>query len=146
MGELRRLVLRLAPDGNPRDDAKSVQRILVVEDDDGTREAVAQHLKTAGYGVHEAENGWEALIMLDREKIDLVVLDLVMPGMDGQTFLKVMKSSEKHQAVPVVVLTAYDVAEMKRLVEPLGALHVMGKKPPLWDELLPTVRGVLTAA
>jgi len=146
MGELRRLVWRLVPGGGSAHSEKMMQRILVIEDDDGTREAVVQHLKGAGYEVHEAENGWEALIMLDREKMDLVVLDLVMPGMDGQTFLKVMKSSDRHQAVPVVVLTAYDVGEMKKLVEPLGALHVMGKKPPMWDELLPTVRGVLTAA
>jgi DNA-binding response OmpR family regulator len=146
MGELRRLVSRLTSDGNSAADHSGKHRILIVEDDEGTREAVAHHLQGAGYEVHEAENGWEALLMLDREKIDLIVLDLVMPGMDGQTFLRILKHSTKHQTIPVVVLTAYDVAEMKTLVEPLGASHVMGKKPPMWDDLLPTVQKVLVAA
>ena len=145
MGELRRLALRIAAGVFPADDPAGMRRILIVEDDDGTREAVARHLQGAGYAVQEAENGWEALLMLDREKIDLIVLDLVMPGMDGQTFLRILKNSAKHQMIPVVVLTAYDVAEMTKLVEPLGASHVMGKKPPLWDDLLPTVQGVLAA-
>src|SRR5882672_10523955 len=146
MGELRRLVGRLVPDGNRGEERAGMQRILIVEDDDGTREAVMRHLSSAGYEVHEAENGWEALLMLDREKIDLVVLDLVMPGMDGQTFLRILKNSAKHQKIPVVVLTAYDVAEMRTLVEPLGAEHVMGKRLPMWDDLLPTVQKVLQVA
>ena len=146
MGELRRLVLRLASKATNEDDPQPMKRVLVVEDDDGTREAVVKHLAGAGYIVNEAENGWEALLMLDREKFDLIVLDLVMPGMDGQTFLRIMRNGEKHQGIPVVVLTAFDVAEMKKLVDPLGARHVMGKKPPLWDDLVPTVQRVLEVA
>src|SRR5438477_97148 len=105
MGELRRLASRLAGDGKVRENDQHMKRILVVEDDDGTREAVIAHLKTAGYAVSEAENGWEALLKLDHEKIDLVVLDLVMPGMDGQTFLRILRNGQKHQDTPVVVLT-----------------------------------------
>jgi DNA-binding response OmpR family regulator len=146
MSELRRLVRRLTAEAQPAHDEPRVHRILVVEDDDATREAVMKHLTTAGYAVHEAENGWEALLMLDRDKIDLIVLDLVMPGMDGQTFLRILKGSPKHQHIPVLVLTAHDVADMKKLVEPMGAAHVMSKKPPLWDDLLPTVQSVLQAA
>jgi len=146
MGELRRLVLRLLRSPKIDDNPATMKTVLVVEDDDGTREAVVKHLAAAGYTVNEAENGWEALLMLDREKIDLIVLDLVMPGMDGQTFLKILRNSTKHQKIPVVVLTAYDVMEMKKLVEPLGANHVMGKKPPMWDDLLPTLQNVLDVA
>jgi CheY-like chemotaxis protein len=146
MGELRRLVGRLVTNGTLRDDPSSVPRILVVEDDDGTREAIVKHLAGAGYAVNEAENGWEAVLMLDREKIDLIVLDLVMPGMDGPTFLRIVKNGPKYKHIPVMVLTAYEVAEMKKLVEPLGANHVMGKKPPMWDDLLPAVESVLRAA
>jgi CheY-like chemotaxis protein len=146
MSELRRLVGRLATAKDFQQDEARMKRILVVEDDDGTREAVVKHLTGAGYAAHEAENGWEALLMLDRDQIDLVVLDLVMPGMDGQTFLRILKNSPKHEHIPVVVLTAHNVADMKKLVEPLGAVRVMGKKPPLWDELLPAVQSVLQAA
>jgi CheY-like chemotaxis protein len=146
MGEMRRLVSRLVGGGAAVDNPPGMHRILVVEDDDGTREAVVKHLSEAGYVVNEAENGWEALLMLDREKFDLVVLDLVMPGMDGQTFLNVLRGGQKHNRIPVVVMTAFDVAEMRKLVEPLGVSRIMGKRPPLWDELVPAVKNVLEAA
>jgi len=146
MTELRRLVGRLLSNRTPDDGEHHMRRILVVEDDDGTREAVAKHLTAAGYAVHEAENGWEALLLLDREKFDLVLLDLVMPGMDGATFLRIVRNGQRHRDIPVVVLTAFEIGEMKKLVDPLGAAHVMGKKPPLWDDLLPAVQRVLKAA
>jgi CheY-like chemotaxis protein len=146
MTELRRLVRRLVSNRKPDDTEGHMHRILVVEDDDGTREAVARHLTGAGYAVHEAENGWEALLMLDREEFNLVLLDLVMPGMDGATFLRILRNGQKYRNIPVVVLTAFDVGEMKKLVEPLGAAHVMGKRPPMWDDLLPAVQRVLKAA
>jgi len=146
MGEMRRLVSRLIGGAAAEQNSPKVHRILVVEDDDGTREAVARHLSSAGYIVNEAENGWEALMMLDREKFDLVVLDLVMPGMDGQSFLGVLRGGQKHSRIPVVVLTAFDVAEMRKLVEPLGVSRIMGKRPPLWDDLVPAVKHVLEVA
>jgi len=145
MPELRRLVGRLIKSDKIGHDAPRMKRVLVVEDDDNTREAVVKHLSGAGYSVSEAENGWEALLALDREEFALVVLDLVMPEMDGQTFLRIVRNS-KHKDIPVIVLTAYDLAEMGRIVEPLGVSQVMGKKPPLWDDLLPAVRAVLMAA
>src|SRR5215212_6925308 len=61
MGEMRRLVSRLLSGGGaPADNPPGIHRILVVEDDDGTREAVVKHLTSAGYVVNEADNGWEA--------------------------------------------------------------------------------------
>lgn len=150
MGELRQLAGRLAGGGEVGaargEQAKRVRRILVVEDEDDTREAVARHLAGAGYAVNQADNGWDALMMLDREKFDLVVLDLVMPGMDGHTFLRILRSGQKHHSIPVVILTAHDVGEMGRMVEPLGVSRVMGKKPPMWEDLLPEVKKVLEAA
>lgn len=149
MGEMRRLVSRILLQRggeNSQANPAGIHRILVVEDDDGTREAVVKHLSSAGYIVNEAENGWEALLMLDREKFDLVVLDLVMPGMDGQSFLGVLRGGQKHSRIPVVVLTAFDVGEMRKLIEPLGVSRIMGKRPPLWDDLVPAVKHVLEVA
>ena len=123
-----------------------MQRVLVVEDDINTRSAVEKHLAEAGYAIHCAANGWEALLVLDHESIDLVLLDLVMPGMDGQTFLRILRNGVKHRNVPVIVVTAFDVPEMEKLVNPLGVERVLGKKPPLWDDLIPAVRDALEAA
>jgi CheY-like chemotaxis protein len=124
-----------------------MQQILLVEDDHSTREAMVLHLKEAGYAVSEAANGWEALLVLDRgERIDLVLLDLVMPGMDGKTFLQILRNGEKFKDLPIVVMTAYDVEEMKKLVNPFRIAAILGKTPPLWDKLLPAIEYAIKAA
>jgi CheY-like chemotaxis protein len=145
MVELRKLVRRLAPGAAPAHDDPPMQRILVVDDDDNTREAVEKYLTDGGYAVATAANGWEALLMLDRELVNLVVLDLVMPGMDGPTFLRILRNG-KHADIPVIAITAYDVQEMTRVIQPLGVDGILAKKPPLWDTLLPAVQDALRAA
>jgi CheY-like chemotaxis protein len=147
MVELRRLVRKYVPGSVSREsEAAAAERVLVVEDDEYTRMAVEKHLAEAGYAVSHAENGWEALLVLDREEISLIVLDLVMPGMDGQTFLQIVRNSDKHSEVPVLIVTAFDVPDMIDRIKPLGVAGVLGKKPPLWDQLLPAVRKALQAA
>jgi len=107
---------------------------------------MAKHLEAAGYAVLQASNGWEALLVLDHSPIELVLLDLVMPGMDGKTFLHILRNNKNFKHLPVVVITAYDVEEMKKLVNPFRIAAILGKKPPLWDELLPAVASALKAA
>lgn len=81
--------------------------VLVVDDDSMVRmilRQVLQHHLSAG--VTEASNGYDALVALDGDSFDLVVLDLQMPVMDGLTVLKTIRASKRHAALPVVVLTA----------------------------------------
>ena len=63
-------------------------QILVVEDDDAIRELVSDVLRDDGYDVREATNGVEALGRIREERPDLIVLDLMMPVMDGWTFVE----------------------------------------------------------
>lgn len=79
------------------------RNILVVDDEPKIIEVVSSFLKSRGYGVFCAENGKEALVVLDRENIALVILDLMIPGMTGE---EVCQAIRKKSRVPVIMLTA----------------------------------------
>ena len=79
--------------------------IMIVEDDADLREALTDTLKLAGYDVWEASNGNAALDILNNEDVSMVVTDVQMNGMDGQTLLKRVKSL--YPEIPVVLMTAY---------------------------------------
>lgn len=78
-------------------------RILVVEDDREILEGIGIYLKNQGYEVVKAENGREGLALVEKEKIHLAIVDVMMPGMDGITMT--MKIREKYD-FPIIMLTA----------------------------------------
>ena len=78
-------------------------RILVVDDDKNTRRLLQAVLEAENYTVFSAENGEEALEVMDREHIDLAVLDVMMPKMDGW---EVCREIRKNSKVPIIMLTA----------------------------------------
>lgn len=87
--------------------------ILVVDDDKHTRMLLRAILEEAGCTVTTANNGEEALDVLDREHIDLVVLDIMMPKMDGYEFTKTIR--ETNDALPILMVTAkQDAADEKQ--------------------------------
>jgi PAS domain S-box-containing protein len=87
---------------------------LLVEDDQATREIMVRTLKEADWHVSEAGNGREALDQLAREIPQVILLDLMMPVMDGFEFLLEMRANVKWQDIPVIVLTAKDLTEEDR--------------------------------
>ena len=89
-------------------------RVLVVEDDEPTRDMLVEHLKDMGLEVQTAANGQEALDAVNREAPDAVVLDLIIPVMDGMTFLDRLRASPYHNGLPVIVITARDLTARER--------------------------------
>ena len=63
-------------------------KILVVDDEEYIRDVIVTYLNNEGYQTYQAEDGYEALEMLEKDKYDLMVLDIMMPEMDGLPFLK----------------------------------------------------------
>lgn len=102
-------------------------KILVVDDDADNREMLSRRVIRLGYQAEAAESGEKALEMLRTRAFDLVLLDLLMPGMDGAQVLAEMKSDEKLSNVPVIMLSALDL--MDRVVECIegGAEDYIGK-------------------
>ena len=98
-------------------DAKNTGKILIVEDDDDTRSLVAGILAAQGWDVAKAENGRVGLEKLEEFESDLVILDLMMPEMNGFEFLAEMRKREKWWDIPVIIMTAkaLDKADRARL-------------------------------
>ena len=97
-------------------------RILVVEDDDAIRGLVSEVLREDGYQVREATNGAEALENVRETRPDLIVLDLMMPVMNGWTFLEECRRTCSCAEVPVVVTSASH--DLPRTADRLRAMGV----------------------
>jgi len=80
--------------------------VLVVDDDPDILEAVCDILEGEGYRVARARNGREALERLDEEKPILILLDLMMPVMDGLAFARALRGRERDRSIPIVVISA----------------------------------------
>jgi CheY-like chemotaxis protein len=83
-----------------------MRRILVVDDDPAVRGLVRDVLEVEGYGVEVAEDGFSALRKIEAGRPDCVVLDVMMPGMDGHAVLERIRAGEGGSTLPVVMLTA----------------------------------------
>jgi two-component system chemotaxis response regulator CheY len=97
------------------------KRIMVVDDSASLRELVSATLGSAGYEVIEAANGEQALKMLNGEKIDLIVCDVLMPLMDGITFVKHAKAMPDYRFVPIIMLTTESSEKTKLKGQAAGA-------------------------
>ena len=94
--------------------AEAICPVLLVEDDTETREMMARTLDKAGWTVSEAGNGQEALDIMVGLQPRLILLDLMMPVMDGFDFLMAMRAQPEWQHIPVIVLTAKDLTKDDR--------------------------------
>ncbi len=115
------------------------KRILLAEDEVVLRDFVSRNLHARGFEVLEASNGLEAMALWEREDPHLLILDIMMPRMDG---LEVCKRVREHSAVPIIVLTALDAESDKVTALDLGADDYL-TKPFGVEELLARVRAVL---
>jgi len=116
--------------------------ILLVEDETANRNAVKRLLRKAGYRFLEAANGEEGLELVAAESIDLILLDLGMPVMDGYTFLEKFRQLEQGRVIPVCVMTAWSDAISRRRVIDLGADDFIAK-PVDTTELETRVKSLL---
>ncbi|HEX3068815.1 MAG TPA: HD domain-containing phosphohydrolase [Thermoanaerobaculia bacterium] len=89
-------------------------RVLCVDDNQINRDLVAASLQDAGFRVSFAENGAQAVEIIDNDGIDVVLLDLLMPVQDGSETLRLLRSDPRHEFLPVIVLTAQRGGTMRR--------------------------------
>jgi two-component system KDP operon response regulator KdpE len=115
------------------------KRILLAEDEIALRDFVSRNLRARDFDVLEASNGLEAMAIWEQENPHLLILDIMMPRMDG---LEVCRRVREHSAVPIIVLTALDAESDKVAALDLGADDYL-TKPFGVEELLARVRAVL---
>jgi DNA-binding response OmpR family regulator len=102
------------------------ERVLIVDDNEDVRRILALRLALAGFEVHDAPDGRAGLAELRSGSWDLVLLDLVMPELDGFEFLAELQGTPE-DAPPVVVITQYDDALYRQRALALGAAQYVGK-------------------
>jgi len=100
--------------------------MLIVDDVEMNRAILTQFFKN-DYVIVEAANGQEALTVISQQTVDLILLDLVMPVMDGFELLKVLKKTEKFAEIPVIVMTARNEGESEVRAVELGAADFITK-------------------
>ena len=114
--------------------------VLVVDDDEGTRRAITQTLHKQGWRVNQAENGVQALEQLDKHKPAVILLDLMMPEMDGFEFLEQFQANDQWQNITVIVLTAKDLTPEERDLLNGGVEKVLAKGTVNRDHFLEKVK------
>lgn len=118
-------------------------RILIVDDEENQRKSLAIGLRLEGYQIVEAADGEDALEVLGREEVDLAIVDLMMPGINGLDLARRMRF--RHPEVRIVLTSAYHLSE--RQLE-RAEIRVLGfvPKPFVMDELVSFLRTKLVLA
>ena len=102
-------------------------RVLVVDDDEDSRRLLAHLLERKGYSVLLADGGPAALSTLEKTEIDVVVLDVMMPVMDGFAVCRALQKSATTASIPVILLTARDDMETRATGMKLGVSDFLAK-------------------
>ena len=114
----------------------TVSTVLIIDDDPDGCEPIASYLAKAGHEVRQVTSGREALDAVMGQVPDAVLLDVLMPDMDGIAVLKVIRSYLQWAAVPIAILTAYPEDPRLWHVSRYGVTHVFTKSKVNLDELL----------
>lgn len=120
---------------------ETTDHILVVDDDRDIRELVVDYLLKSGYRAIGAANGKEMRAVLDKQAVDLVVLDIMMPGDDGLTLCRQLRSGQ-HKDLPILMLTARHDDMDRILGLEMGADDYV-VKPFVARELLARIKAIL---
>ncbi len=125
---------------------KAEGSILVVEDDSSTRLLVAHTLRREGWRVTEAENGQAALEQMEIAHPALILLDLLMPGMDGFEFIETVRKHEVWRSLPIIVVTAKGLTAEDRSRLTGQVQQILQKGSYSRDRLLDEVRSLVGSA
>ena len=139
------MTLCLAIMSGMTDSGNTPRHALIVEDESSIREIVRLHLSLAGFETVEVSDGHAALHRLRTERFDLVVLDVMLPGVDGVTLCRTLRSSGPNQQAAVLMLTARDTEPDKVLGLESGADDYL-TKPFGVREFIARVKAVLRRA
>jgi CheY-like chemotaxis protein len=118
-------------------------KILFVEDDPTTREALTKVLVAAGHEVVDVPDGKEALIEVLQRTPDVILLDLLLPEMDGPSFLEVVRSYLRVQSLPVVILTGLGDSPMIDRAQSLKVNSILSKGKATGDDVLRAINEAL---
>lgn len=122
------------------------KRVLVVEDDQALVEMYKEKLRLEGFRVITATDGRKALYKLQKGGVDIILLDILMPGLNGFEVLKKLKDIKEAKDIPVLVLTnigSQSIDRDKKLAFSLGATDYLIKALNTPDEIIQKIRAII---
>jgi PAS domain S-box-containing protein len=120
--------------------------VLVVEDDEVVRDVFERTLSRLGWGIRTAENGRAAIDRITEVVPDLIVLDLMMPEMDGFQFLTEVRRVEAWQSIPIIVITAKDLTKKEQQFLHEQVQSVLAKQAHTREELVQEIRKLINSS
>jgi CheY-like chemotaxis protein len=118
-------------------------RILVVDDEQDGSEAVCKFLSRAGHDATCMPSGRKALAALTATNPDVLVLDLLMPEMNGAEFLDLLRNYSRGAALPIIVLTAITDGPLLKQIKQMGVSQVLHKTASSLSDLLECIQGLV---
>ncbi len=120
-----------------------LKKILIIEDDDFLRNLLLKKLKRVGFDVLFAVDGNDGLTAIKNEKPDLVLLDIILPGMNGFEVLKRIRTNKNYKNIPVMMLS--NLGEKKDIKQglDLGAIDYIIKAHHTLDEIIEKINKII---
>jgi CheY-like chemotaxis protein len=137
MGEGCFMMSNISEDG-------TVIKLLLIDDEEDFREIVRQRLEFYGFVVSTASDGEDGLEQLREGSFDAVLLDLMMPKMDGYEFCEIVKSDNGLRAIPIIIISAVSKHEAFPRLKSLG-INLYLEKLSSNDDMMETLNGALAA-
>ncbi len=117
------------------------KKILIIEDDEDLHLLYRLYLKGESYKIFEAWNGKEGLEQIERERPDLIILDMIMPVMDGEEFIQKFRFEKKNFDIPIIIASVNDKIPAPFLEK--GKIQSVLKKPFPIETLLKEIKTAL---
>jgi DNA-binding response OmpR family regulator len=114
------------------------KRILIVEDEISIIELLTLVLTREGYEVHSCQNGREAINVMKKVHPHMVILDVMLPGLDGTSIIKIMSEDEVLESTPVIITSA--LVESERLFKPYPQVKGFASKPFMLTKFISMVK------
>lgn len=118
------------------------KKILLIEDDEFLSEMLVKKFSSQGFNISLLKSAIDALEFIKNEKVNLILLDIILPGMDGFEFLKIIKENNKTKNIPVIVLSNLGQDEEIKRAKELGAEDYMVKAHFFLKEIVDKVEKV----
>lgn len=107
--------------------ARKVPRIMIVDDDPDTVSILALHLRHGGFDPIQAASGAECLRLAEEEAVDVILLDLMMPGMDGFDVCRALRDNRSTAEIPIIMITARNDLDVRAEALRLGISDFLSK-------------------
>jgi len=119
--------------------------VLIVDDEPDTREVLGKILERAGHVVRIARDGKEAVTQVNLKPPDVVVLDLLMPTMNGADFLATVRAYRRFRSLPIVLLTAVSDHPLLDQVVELGVQSILVKSKAIFEDIRRAIEEAMRA-